>query len=72
MKFNKGDWVVIGGGKVAHFLGQGYNGLTAICTPETHRLGMSFSADVEQEDMKKSNGAKKCKRCLARIAKWRN
>ena len=70
MRFNKGDWVLIGKGKVAHKLGQGYNALIIICTPESHSCMGTDCADIEQEDMKPQGNARKCKRCLAIEAKW--
>lgn len=71
MKVEKGQWAIVRNGKVVHMMGQGYNGLCKICTPEStdHATNTTFNTDHEQEELKAStDGMPKCKRCLARIA----
>lgn len=64
--FRVGDWVLIGSGKKAHKLIQGYNSYTKRCTPNKHSLGFVNSADIEQEEMRDGASAEKCKRCIAK------
>jgi hypothetical protein len=66
MKINVGDWALVGSGKKAHKMIQGYNGLAKRCTPFSHGGWYdSECADYEQEDLKEAGNADRCKRCEA-------